>query len=53
MLLDGDAELVSQHDWDKLGVTLVDGRSSDPTDFWIKADTEGKEGGEGADYSST
>ncbi|MBZ6072444.1 glycoside hydrolase family 19 protein [Aeromonas schubertii] len=45
VLLGGDVEVVSQHDWHKLGVKLVDG-SSDPDGFLDKADTEGKEGGE-------
>ncbi|MGL5758852.1 hypothetical protein, partial [Plesiomonas sp.] len=45
VLLGGDVELVSQHDWSKLGVRLVDG-SSDPDGFLDKADTDGKEGGE-------
>lgn len=45
VLQDGDVEVVSQHDWHKLGVRLVDG-SSDPDGFLDKADTEGKEGGE-------
>jgi hypothetical protein len=45
VLLAGDVEVVSQHDWHKLGVKLVDG-SSDPDGFLDKADTEGKEGGE-------
>lgn len=45
VLQGGDVEVVSQHDWHKLGVRLVDG-SSDPDGFLDKADTEGKEGGE-------
>ncbi|HHQ4784801.1 glycoside hydrolase family 19 protein [Aeromonas hydrophila] len=45
VLQGGDVEVVSQHDWYKLGVKLVDG-SSDPDGFLDKADTEGKEGGE-------
>lgn len=45
VLQGGDVEVVSQHDWHKLGVKLVDG-SSDPDGFLDKADTEGKEGGE-------
>lgn len=45
VLLIGDTQLVSQHDWAKLGVKLIDG-SSDPDGFLDKADTEGKEGGE-------
>ncbi|PJG59633.1 hypothetical protein CUC53_06250 [Aeromonas cavernicola] len=45
VLLGGDVELVSQHDWCKLGVRLIDG-SSDPDGFLDKADTDGKEGGE-------
>lgn len=44
VLLAGDTELLSQHDWDKLGVKLVDG-SSDPDGFLDKQDTEGQEGG--------
>ncbi|MDO2950344.1 hypothetical protein [Aeromonas simiae] len=38
VLLGGDAELVSQHDWHKLGVKLVDG-SHDDDGFLDKADT--------------
>jgi len=45
VLLSGDTQLISQHDWAKLGVKLIDG-SSDPDGFLDKADTEGKEGGE-------
>ncbi|WP_421203559.1 hypothetical protein [Aeromonas sp. 602658] len=45
VLQGSDVEVVSQHDWHKLGVKLVDG-SSDPDGFLDKADTEGKEGGE-------
>lgn len=45
VLQGGNVEVVSQHDWHKLGVKLVDG-SSDPDGFLDKADTEGKEGGE-------
>lgn len=45
VLLAGNVEVVSQHDWHKLGVKLVDG-SGDPDGFLDKADTEGKEGGE-------
>nr|WP_278988139.1 hypothetical protein [Plesiomonas shigelloides] len=44
VLLAGDAELLSQHDWGKLGVKLVDG-SNDPDGFLDKEDTEGQEGG--------
>ncbi|MGL5162365.1 MAG: hypothetical protein ACRC8E_08865, partial [Plesiomonas shigelloides] len=44
VLLSGDAELLSQHDWGKLGVKLVDG-SNDPDGFLDKEDTEGQEGG--------
>lgn len=44
VLLAGDTELLSQHDWGKLGVKLVDG-SSDPDGFLDKQDTEGQEGG--------
>lgn len=45
VLLVGGTELVSQYDWGKLGVKLVDG-SSDPDGFLDKVDTENKEGGE-------
>lgn len=45
VLQGGDVEVVSQHDWHKLGVKLVDG-SGDPDGFLDKVDTEGKEGGE-------
>lgn len=38
VLQDGDVEVVSQHDWHKLGVKLVDG-SSDEDGFLDKADT--------------
>lgn len=44
VLLASDAELLSQHDWAKLGVKLVDG-SNDPDGFLDKEDTEGQEGG--------
>lgn len=44
VLLAGDTELLSQHDWDKLGVKLVDG-NNDPDGFLDKEDTEGQEGG--------
>lgn len=44
VLLASDAELLSQHDWGKLGVKLVDG-SNDPDGFLDKEDTEGQEGG--------
>ncbi|MDU7580881.1 glycoside hydrolase family 19 protein [Aeromonas sp.] len=49
VLISGDTRLVSQHDWARLGVTLVDG-GSDPDGFLDKADTDGKEGG---DFFST
>ncbi|HHQ4518184.1 TPA: hypothetical protein ACSP2U_000191 [Aeromonas veronii] len=39
VLQGGDVEMVSQHDWHKLGVKLVDG-SSDDDGFLDKADTE-------------
>ncbi|MGL4930795.1 MAG: hypothetical protein ACRC4H_11875, partial [Plesiomonas sp.] len=44
VLLTGDAQLINQHDWSKLGAMLIDG-SHDPDGFLDKADTEGKEGG--------
>lgn len=43
VLISGDTRLVSQHEWARLGVTLVDG-GSDPDGFLDKADTDGKEG---------
>ncbi|MGL4977992.1 MAG: glycoside hydrolase family 19 protein [Plesiomonas sp.] len=43
VLLTGDAQLINQHDWSKLGAMLIDG-SHDPDGFLDKADTEGKEG---------
>ncbi|MDM5083348.1 glycoside hydrolase family 19 protein [Aeromonas rivipollensis] len=49
VLISGDTQLVSQHEWARLGVTLVDG-GSDPDGFLDKADTDGKEGG---DFFST
>ncbi|MFQ2471342.1 pesticin C-terminus-like muramidase [Aeromonas caviae] len=49
VLISGDTRLLSQHDWARLGVTLVDG-GSDPDGFLDKADTDGKEGG---DFFST
>lgn len=49
VLISGDTRLVSQHEWARLGVTLVDG-GSDPDGFLDKADTDGKEGG---DFFST
>ena len=45
VLISGDTRLVSQHEWARLGVTLVDG-GSDPDGFLDKADTDGKEGGD-------
>ncbi|MFC5838668.1 VgrG-related protein [Aeromonas bestiarum] len=42
VLQDGDVEVVSQHDWHKLGVKLVDG-SSDDDGFLDKADTESED----------
>ncbi|MCH7369635.1 glycoside hydrolase family 19 protein [Aeromonas sp. MR16] len=45
VLISGDTQLVSQHEWARLGVTLVDG-GSDPDGFLDKADTDGKEGGD-------
>lgn len=49
VLISGDTRLVNQHEWARLGVTLVDG-GSDPDGFLDKADTDGKEGG---DFFST
>ncbi|MFQ2155515.1 glycoside hydrolase family 19 protein [Aeromonas hydrophila] len=49
VLISGDTRLVSQHEWARLGATLVDG-GSDPDGFLDKADTDGKEGG---DFFST
>lgn len=49
VLISGDTHLVNQHEWARLGVTLVDG-GSDPDGFLDKADTDGKEGG---DFFST
>ncbi|MGY3929548.1 Phage-related lysozyme (muraminidase) [Aeromonas encheleia] len=49
VLISGDTRLVNQHEWEILGVTLVDG-GSDPDGFLDKADTDGKEGG---DFFST
>ncbi|MGL5006172.1 MAG: hypothetical protein ACRC53_02100 [Plesiomonas sp.] len=43
VLLTGDAALINQHDWGKLGAMLIDG-SHDPDGFLDKEDTEGKEG---------
>ena len=45
VLLSGDTQLISQHDWAKLGVKQVDG-SNDPDGFLDKAGSEGQEGGE-------
>ncbi|MCF5765392.1 hypothetical protein K3H47_15775 [Aeromonas veronii] len=42
VLQGGDVEVISQHDWHKLGVKLVDG-SSDDDGFLDKADTESEE----------
>ncbi|MEV3819556.1 hypothetical protein [Aeromonas dhakensis] len=42
VLQGGDVEVVSQHDWHKLGVKLVDG-SSDDDGFLDKADTESED----------
>ncbi|MFM5398326.1 hypothetical protein ACET8C_08440 [Aeromonas veronii] len=42
ILQGGDVEIISQHDWHKLGVKLVDG-SSDDDGFLDKADTESEE----------
>ncbi len=42
VLQGGDVEVISQHDWHKLGVKLVDG-SSDEDGFLDKADTESEE----------
>ncbi|WP_323892116.1 pesticin C-terminus-like muramidase [Aeromonas caviae] len=49
VLISGATRLVNQHEWARLGVTLVDG-GSDPDGFLDKADTDGKEGG---DFFST
>ncbi len=42
VLQGGDVEVISQHDWYKLGVKLVDG-SSDDDGFLDKADTESED----------
>ncbi|WP_258223155.1 glycoside hydrolase family 19 protein [Aeromonas sp. HMWF016] len=42
VLQGGDVEVISQHDWHKLGVKLVDG-SSDDDGFLDKADTESED----------
>ncbi len=42
ILQGGDVEVISQHDWHKLGVKLVDG-SSDDDGFLDKADTESED----------
>ncbi|HDX8366536.1 hypothetical protein HQK30_09225 [Aeromonas hydrophila] len=42
VLQGGDVEVVSQHDWHKLGVKLVDG-SSDDDGFLDKADTQSED----------
>src|SRR5574344_1222719 len=45
VLLSGETQLISQHDWAKLGVKQVDG-SNDPEGFLDKAGSERQEGGE-------
>lgn len=41
VLLSGDTQLISQHDWAKLGVKQVDG-SNDPDGFWTRRAARGR-----------